>query len=207
MEASVPLVQGKTGAEQLSFDTAYRYSDYSSGTTTDTYKFGADWAPVQDIRFRASYQRAVRAPNIVELFTAQGFNLFDMDGDPCGAAIGATSGASLAECQATGVPAANYRSRRSTARPVSTTSLQGGNPALEPEESTTVSYGIVFTPGFAPGLSVSVDYFDIEIEELISTFGAENTLNACYQTNDPAACARIHRNRQRLAVGRRRQRR
>lgn len=85
MEASVPLVQGKTGVEQLSFDTAYRYSDYSSGTTTDTYKFGMDWAPVEDVRFRASYQRAVRAPNIVELFTAQGFNLFDIDGDPCGA--------------------------------------------------------------------------------------------------------------------------
>ena len=47
MEASIPLVQGKTGAEQLSFDTAYRYSDYSSGITTDTYKFGADWAPVR----------------------------------------------------------------------------------------------------------------------------------------------------------------
>ena len=57
-----------------------------------------------------------------------------------------------------------------------------------------MSYGIVFTPGFAPGLSVSVDYFDIEIEELISTFGAENTLNACYSGNDQAACARIHRN-------------
>ncbi len=87
MEMSVPLVQGKPFAEQLSFDTAYRYSDYSSGIQTDTYKFGADWAPVEDIRFRASFQRAVRAPNIVELFTAQGFNLFDIDGDPCGANI------------------------------------------------------------------------------------------------------------------------
>ena len=84
MEASVPIVQGKTGFEQLSFDTAYRYSDYNSGIQTDTYKFGLDWAPVEDIRFRGSFQRAVRAPNIVELFTAQGFNLFDMDGDPCG---------------------------------------------------------------------------------------------------------------------------
>ncbi len=110
MEANIPLVQGKTGVEQLSFDTAYRYSDYSSGIETDTYKFGADWAPVEDVRFRASFQRAVRAPNIVELFTAQGFNLFDMDGDPCGAAIGATSGASLEECVASGVPAANYGS-------------------------------------------------------------------------------------------------
>ena len=63
---------------------------------------------------------------------------------------------------------------------------QGGNPALEPETSDTFSYGIVFTPGFAPGLSVSIDYFDIEVEDLISTFGAENTLDACYQFNDAA---------------------
>jgi outer membrane receptor protein involved in Fe transport len=194
MEANVPLVQGKTGAEQLSFDTAYRYSDYSSGIETDTYKFGADWAPVEDIRFRASFQRAVRAPNIVELFTAQGFNLFDMDGDPCGAALGATSGASQAECLATGVPASSYLQPVLDSPAGQYSFNQGGNSDLQPEESDTVSYGIVFTPRFAPGLSVSVDYFDIEIEELISTFGAENTLNACYINNDPEACARIDRN-------------
>jgi outer membrane receptor protein involved in Fe transport len=93
MEASVPLVQGKTGVEQLSFGTAYRYSDYSSGITTDTYKFGVEYAPLEDVRFRASYQRAVRAPNIVELFTSRGFVLFDMDGDPCGAALNGKAGA------------------------------------------------------------------------------------------------------------------
>ena len=107
MEASVPLVQGKTGVEQLSFDTAYRYSDYSSGIQTDTYKFGLDWAPVEDIRFRASFQRAVRAPNIVELFTAQGFNLFDLDGDPCGAGRPDDRECDRwPECVATGMPAA-----------------------------------------------------------------------------------------------------
>jgi iron complex outermembrane receptor protein len=194
MEANIPLVQGKTGVEQLSLDTAYRHSDYSSDIETDTYKFGADWAPVEDVRFRASFQRAVRAPNIVELFTAQGFNLFDMDGDPCGAAIGATSGASLEECVASGVPAANYRSTALDSPAGQYNFNQGGNTALQPEESDTMSYGIVFTPRFAPGLSVSVDYFDIEIEELISTFGSENTLTAYYQGGDQAALARIHRN-------------
>lgn len=194
MEASVPLVQGKTGAQQLSFDTAYRYSDYSSGTQTDTYKFGADWAPVEDVRFRASYQRAVRAPNIVELFTAQGFNLFDMDGDPCGAALAATSPASDEECLDSGVPAGQLRSSSLDSPAGQYNFNQGGNRDLEPETSDTISFGIVVTPSFAPDLSVSVDYFDIEVEDLISTFGAENTLNACYATNDPVACARIHRN-------------
>ena len=83
-EGRVPLAQDRTGAESLSFDTAYRYSDYGDGVQTDTYKLGLEWAPIQDVRLRGSYQRAVRAANIVELFTAQGFNLFDANGDPCG---------------------------------------------------------------------------------------------------------------------------
>ena len=100
----MPIAQDRAGMESLSFDTAYRYSDYGDGVQTDTYKFGLEWAPVQDVRLRGSYQKAVRAANIVELFTAQGFNLFDMDGDPCGAASRDPE-ASDAECIASGVPA------------------------------------------------------------------------------------------------------
>ncbi len=200
MEASIPLVQGKPFAEQLAFDTAYRYSDYSSGIQTDTYKFGAEWAPVEDVRFRASFQRAVRAPNVVELFTAQGFNLFDMDGDPCGNNVqfpedpGPAPLASLAECLASGVPSSQFGSENLDSPAGQYQFNQGGEPALEQETSDTFSYGIVFTPRFAPGLSVSVDYFDIEVEDLISTFGSANTLDACYGFNDAAACSRIHRN-------------
>ena len=77
-EGRVPLAQDRPGLEGLSFDTAYRYSDYGDGVQTDTYKLGLEWAPTQDVRLRGSYQRAVRAANIIELFTAQGFNLFEM---------------------------------------------------------------------------------------------------------------------------------
>jgi iron complex outermembrane receptor protein len=195
MEASVPLVQGRTGFEQLSFDTAYRYSDYSSGITTDTYKFGMDWAPVEDVRFRASYQRAVRAPNIVELFTSQGFNLFDIDGDPCGAELAGTADEAPAQaCLATGVPGNQLRSANLDSPAGQYNFLQGGDLTLDPETSDTLSYGVVLTPRFAPGLSVSLDYFDIEVEDLISVFGASNTLDACYKFNDQDACGRINRN-------------
>jgi iron complex outermembrane receptor protein len=197
MEASIPLVQGKTGAQQLQLDTAYRYSDYSSGITTDTYKFGMEWAPVEDVRFRASFQRAVRAPNIVELFTAQGFNLFDMPGDPCGATVQNGTGvknASRDECLATGVPDRQFASDNLDSPAGQYQRRQGGSTTLKPESSDTYSYGIVFTPRFAPGLAVSLDYFDIKVDDLISTFGATNTLDACYQFNDAPACARIHRN-------------
>jgi outer membrane receptor protein involved in Fe transport len=191
-EGRVPLAQDRTGVESLSLDTAYRYSDYDS-FSTDTYKVGLEWAPVQDVRFRGSYQRAVRAANIVELFTAQGFNLFDMNGDPCGAAD-RNPNATDAECIATGVPAGAVGSSALDSPAGQYQFLQGGNQDLAPEESDTYSYGIVFTPRFAPGLAVTVDYFDIKINDTISTFGAVNTLNACYDNGDAAACSRILRN-------------
>ena len=191
-EGRLPLAQDQAGMESLSFDTAYRYSDYGS-ITTDTYKAGLEWAPTQDIRFRGSYQRAVRAANIVELFTAQGFNLFDMTGDPCGAGARDPE-ASAAECIASGVPAGNVGLPLLDSPAGQYNFLQGGNQNLVPEESDTYSYGIVLTPRFAPGLAVTIDYFDINIDQTISTFGSENTLDACYVNNDAAACGRIFRN-------------
>ena len=191
-EGRIPIAQDQSMAESLSFDTAYRYSDYGA-VTTDTYKAGLEWAPTQDIRFRGSYQRAVRAANIVELFTAQGFNLFDMAGDPCGF-DDRDPEASDAECIASGVPAGNVGQPLLDSPAGQYNFLQGGNTALTPEESDTYSYGIVLTPRFAPGLAVTIDYFDISIDSTISTFGAENTLDACYINNDAAACGRIFRN-------------
>jgi iron complex outermembrane receptor protein len=192
-EGRVPLVQDQAFAESLSFDGAYRYSDYGDGVQTDTYKVGLEWAPIQDVRFRGSFQRAVRAANIVELFTAEGFNLFDMTGDPCGAGDRDPE-ASDAECIASGVPAAQVGSAALDSPAGQYQFLQGGNPDLTPEESDTQSFGIVFTPRFAPGLAITVDYFDIRIDNTISVFQAPNTLTACYAQNDPAACGRINRN-------------
>jgi len=137
----------------------------------------------------------VRAPNIVELFTAQGFNLFDLDGDPCGAELaGSAEAASDEACLASGVPIANLRGEVLDSPAGQYNFNQGGNTDLDPETSDTVSYGVVWTPGFAAGLSVSVDYFDIEVEDLISTFGSANTLDACLFFNDQDACGRINRN-------------
>ena len=205
-EGRLPIMQGQPWAEQLGLDAAYRYSDYGD-FTTNTYKFGGDWAPTADFRFRASYQRAVRAANIIELFTAQGFNLFDLDGDPCGwnlntpdpendnPLVNAVLPTALAQaCQATGVPTANLGSSALDSPAGQYNFLQGGNPALSPETSDTVSFGFVFTPTFFEGFTASIDWFNIRIEDTISTFGAENTLNACYGQGDAAACGRIERN-------------
>ena len=152
-------------------ELAYRHSDYDP-ITTDTYKVGLDWAPMQDVRFRASYQRAVRAPNVVELFTSQGFNLFDLPGDPCGADLAGTA----RRCVGRGVPrdgrarCAACALRVSTARLVSTTScrVRQRRICLVPETSDTYTYGVILQPRFLPKLAMSIDYFDIEIEDTIS---------------------------------------
>ena len=191
-EVRVPLVQGKTGAETLSAEAGYRYSDYSLGFDTDTYKFGADWAPVEDIRLRGSYQRAVRAPNIQELFLQTRVQL-DGQQDPCARdfATADPPEASPAECAFTGITAAQYGNV--LANPAAQyNGLVGGNQDLNPETSDTYSYGFVFTPRFLPNFSWSLDYFDIKVEDLIGSVGADLILNNC-MAGDPTFCALVHR--------------
>ena len=205
MEARVPIAQDQAFAESLSFDTAYRYSDYGDGVQTDTYKFGLEWAPIQDVRVRGSYQRAVRAANIVELFTAQGFNLFDAPGDPCGwnlntpdpdnddPGVNATLDSDLAAaCVANGVPVARLGAASLDSPAGQYNFLQGGVPTLTPEEADTYSYGVVFQPRFAPGLAVTLDYFDIDIQNTITILGGNTILAACFQSGQ--LCDLIQRN-------------
>lgn len=193
-EARVPLVEDAPFAHLLSVDLAYRWSDYDSGTQTDTYKVGAEWAPTEDIRFRASFQHAVRAPNVIELFAAQGAGLFNLGFDPCdnvhnggvtpASCIGVNPWqVTLAQSNAGGLnnPAGQYNG------------LFGGNPNLSPEEADTTTIGVVFQPRFAPGLNVSVDYFDIDVTNLITATGAA-VLSACYFGGDIASCNAISRN-------------
>lgn len=189
-EAQIPIADGMPFADQISVNLAYRYSDYASGVTTDTYTVGGDWAPVSSLRFRGSYSRAVRAANVIELFTAQGFNLFDMDFDPCGPSMTATQ----AQCTATGVPVGMYGNVGLDSPAGQYNFLQGGNPTLDPEEADTTTFGFVFRPEAMRNFDISVDYFDIDIQNLISTPGAQNSVNACYEQNLQSACDRLNRN-------------
>jgi outer membrane receptor protein involved in Fe transport len=191
-EFRIPLANDVAAAKDLSIDAAYRNSNYGKGLKTDTFKAGVEWAPISDVRLRASYQRAVRAPNIIELFSASGTNLFDMAGDPCGADA-RNPNATAAKCIATGVPAAAVGSGQLDSPAGQYQRLGGGEPRLKPEKSTTIDFGVILQPRFAPGLAVTLDYFNIKIDKTIQNFGGENILNACYNNNDAAQCARIHR--------------
>ncbi|HKK23514.1 MAG TPA: TonB-dependent receptor, partial [Pseudohaliea sp.] len=176
-------------AEEVSLDLGYRYSDYSTGVNTDTYKIAGAWSVTPDIRLRASYNRAVRAANIRELFRPAGIGLFDMATDKCS---GANPIASFEQCARTGVTQAQYGTIADS--PAGQfNEITGGNPNLAPEESDTYSYGLVWTPSFVEDLTITIDYFDIEVEDAIDAIASETTLDKCLETGDALFCDRINR--------------
>ncbi len=191
-ELNVPIVEDGF-FNNLTFNGGYRYSKYKVSTgrsfSTSTYKLNLDFAPISDIRFRAGYNRAVRAPNIQELFATQFVGL-DGTTDPCaGAPILATNVGCLAQGLAIG--------QNVTANPAGQyNGLQGGNTNLNPETATTKTLGVVVQPRFLPNFSLSVDYFDINVKGLIQGYGADAVLAACGAStvgNISSACALIKR--------------
>ena len=190
-EAHIPLVQDRTGFQSLSLDLRYRYSDYDLGFTTDTWNVGGEWRPVDALMIRGGVSTAVRAPNISELFEPQSLGLWSGT-DPCATA---TPELSAAECANTGVTAAQYGTvPKSPADQYN--ALFGGNPQLTPEESDSVTIGAVFTPsgGALDGLTLSLDYWSFEIEDVISAgLGEEFTIRQCASTGDPTFCNLITR--------------
>lgn len=186
-EMRLPILEKQPFAELLNLTGTYRRSDYSTGQKTNTYGLGLEYSPVRAIKLRGSYQRAARAANVVELFTGQGLNLYDNDEDPC---AGATPTASLEECARTGVTAAQYGSiPDNPARQYNY--RQGGNPDLKPETSKSYTFGLVATP-FA-GMTVTVDYFDIQLEDRVGVPPPTTTLSQCLSTGDPTFCNLIQR--------------
>lgn len=196
-EIQIPLADDQPWAYSASIDAAYRRSEYEN-FGADTYKLGLDYAPVEDVRFRASYSRAVRAPNVIELFTAQGFNLFDMDFDPCSAPGRAANGAGAVPTSCIGTNPWQVTAGESTGGLLDSPAgqynfLQGGNPNLDPEEADTYTFGFVVTPSFLPGFNLSVDYYNIKVDNLVGSIGALNILDACYTANNATACSLIVR--------------
>ena len=210
-EIVVPIATNQPFVKDLSFDGGYRFSDYSSVGDVETYKLSLEYAPVTDVRFRGSFNRAVRAPNVNELFSASVVtNTSVVSSDPC-AAIGSPGNvatATLAECLNTRATAAQYGNGIAKGQTVNgvlgTNSIVqcpadqcaaeiGGNANLGAERSDTVSYGGVFTPRFLPGFDFSVDYFDIDVKGAVGTVPVDTTLNQCLTTGNPTFCNLIDR--------------
>lgn len=184
-EVRIPIAQD-SWVYDFTITGGYRYSDYSTGATTDTFKIEGEFAPIRDFRIRGGFNRAVRAPTVQDLFAP---NLVALDGssDPCaGFVIGVGDTGCLAQGLTVGQfvapnPADQYNG------------FVGGNINLVPEVADTYTAGVVLTPGFLPGFTASVDYFNIDITQAIGGIGSDTILAACTATADPFFCGLINR--------------
>jgi iron complex outermembrane receptor protein len=177
-ELSVPLLADKQFVKLLSVELAARYSDYNTAGAETTYKMGLSWNVNDELMLRTVHSTAFRAPVITELFGGtNGENLRTID--PCENATGTIA----ANCLAAGVPV-NFVQDGNTIL----TSV-GGNPKLEPETATTTTMGIVWQPAFLEEFSATVDYFNIEIDDSITSVNGSDMLRLCYE--DPIGNAKF----------------
>jgi outer membrane receptor protein involved in Fe transport len=193
-EIRIPLIEAKPLVKALNLDVADRHSSYSiggsrAGFSTNTFKVGADYAPTSDIRFRGSFNRAARAPNIYELFFPQSLNTDSGYQDPCS---GATPAATLAACAKTGVTPAQYGTIPGC-RSSDCGGLFGGNPALRPETADTWTFGFILTPRFAPDFDLSVDYWAVRVGNYITHLAGTQVVNGCLLQGQDSLCSLIHR--------------
>ncbi|MEM1396002.1 MAG: TonB-dependent receptor, partial [Pseudomonadota bacterium] len=181
-EVSVPILADLTFAEMLTVDASVRVADYSTVGNATSFAFGGVWQPVSDVRFRASFNRAIRAPNIGELLVPQQFNPSQLRAgeDPCDP-IGRTQGSAtrLANCELLVPDLANFDPDVSESALGSLTLILGGNPNLKEEIADTFTVGFVLTPSAVPGLAVVADFYDIQIEDAIGTTNFRNIVRFC----------------------------
>jgi outer membrane receptor protein involved in Fe transport len=189
-ELQLPVIQEARLIEDLTLKGGYRYSSYSRAGETNTWYGAAEWQPVDDVRFRASMQRAKRAPDVVELFTPRQISQFSSSypgSDPC---------ATITTGQCANVPNAGTLLLFC---PSGVCNDQiGGNPSLISETSNTRSAGIVLTPSFLDGFDATVDWWSIDVAQYISTIPVQETLDECYGPHaTPASeaffCPFVHR--------------
>ncbi|MCX7359943.1 MAG: TonB-dependent receptor [Alphaproteobacteria bacterium] len=206
-EVAVPLITEAPFAHYLGLEGGFRRSNYSTAGNVDTFKIGAEWAPTEWLRFRAIYNEATRAPSVFELFQAgdQGFPSYV---DPCRDATGplssgpsngvpdqnedasTTNNINVGLCTAGGVVYPGFTANNSQVQ-----AFAFGNPNLAPETAESATYGLVFQPDWFPigDFRATVDWYDIEISDVIASRSAQFFLNDCYQNSNAASCARIVR--------------
>lgn len=178
MEAAVPLLRDLPAVDLLALDLGFRASSYNLAGQVETYKAGLEWKPIDTVKVRGSFNKATRAPSILELFqpVQEGFPSFQ---DPCWNGSAARSGASAAQvnalCATQGAPS-NFPIGNAQVR-----ALTGGNVNLEPESADTYTFGVTWQPVLETHqLRASVDYFRYRITDTIGTVGASSIVSRCF---------------------------
>jgi iron complex outermembrane receptor protein len=177
-ELSVPV---QFGGARLQFSGAARYSDYSLDLVGGafTYAGGVEFSPIPDVTLRGQYQRAIRAPNVGELFQGSAIG-FPGATDPCGTPAAVAAGNLRSQCLANGVPAANIGNKALIQPDSQTAAFFGGNANLAEEVSDSYTFGVVLQPRFIPGLTITADYFNIAIDDAITTISLQTALDLCF---------------------------
>ena len=187
VEALVPVLAGMDFADYLGIEAGYRYSDYRFSGVADNWKAGVDWSPVPAVRFRAMAQRAIRAPNIDELFrqpVVQPTALFDATVDQCTASEDPVGNGLSDLCVAQGIPPDQVGVFEAQESFPLIVIENGGNTDLEPETADTVTAGVIFQPDFLPGFALSIDYYEIEIDNAVGSTPLEGALGLCFDSRD-----------------------
>jgi iron complex outermembrane receptor protein len=179
-ELRVPLLKDIPLVSSLSIEGAVRYSKYSSVGGVTAYKGGAEYAPISWVRFRGAYNRAVRAPNVGELFAPISVG-YTGGTDPCDRSQ-TRSAARLAFCVSQGIAQADIAAFTQSA--LGLNQRGGGNPNLKPEKSDTYTIGTVISPPFIRRLHLTVDYFNVKVKDAIVQPNVQQVLNDCFNTLD-----------------------
>ena len=188
VELAIPILSGVPVFEALELTVGGRYSDFSNFGSNETFQGGLRWQPHEDLLLRGTYSEVFREPSITELFLGNS-DSFPTASDPCG---NNPSPSQRPNCQANGVPGGSYNQSDNQIR-----QIVGGNAALQPEEGETVTIGVAYSPGWLDGFTVTLDYWDIDIDAAIGIVQNQTVLQQCADTGDPFWCDRI----QRLANG------
>ncbi|MCM2334670.1 MAG: TonB-dependent receptor, partial [Anaeromyxobacteraceae bacterium] len=177
-ELTFPLLSGVPGAHALELSAALRYVDYNTFGGNTSYKVGARWAPVPDVTLRGTFSTAFRAPTIGELFLGQAETAPNAT-DPCNYDPVTASQALKDQCAANGAP--NPTGDLSN----QVLTRQGGNPDLEAETAKVFTAGAVLTPRFDPNLSVTLDYYHLQVDNLVSVVGTPGIIAGCFPAANP----------------------
>src|SRR5690606_25780421 len=189
-ELLIPVLSGVTGAQLLEFSVASRYSDYSNFGDTTNSKFGFKWKPIEDLLVRGNWAEGFRAPPIQTLFRGLAAS-YESFGDICSADYGGRTAQIAAACLADGVPADFVQRTNSGSgyfgQPIFPFDF-GSNPNAGPETSVSKTLGLVYSPSFATGLDISLDWWNIKIENALSTPSVAYILDQCYNGGDQSYC-------------------
>jgi len=192
-ELVVPVLSDLPFARRLTVEGAYRYSDYSDFDSTNTWKAGVNWSPIQGLTFRSVKSRSVRVPNFGELYSNRAVQEIGLT-DPCMSSYASANPTRAQNCaallQQLGIGGAALPDQIYTGNV-----LTGGNPDVTPETSDSWSAGVVLQPSFLPGFDLTIDYWDIKISNMITALSRNNVMQLCVDLPniDNQYCSRITR--------------